>query len=185
MCVILMSEAKNNNEFTTKLKNEQFLHVADNSRLGIVLIQRGHLVYYNKKFGEIFGYSPEEISKWKKREFYKIVHPEDLKHLVESFKIENDKRTIAIRFRGIRKDKKIINIENYNCQITYNNKFAVLSSYIPLEKTFEEEPYAPKIKKTKEEKIIILKFTALTEKLLRDNNVKFDIYNQSSYREEN
>ena len=180
-----MSEAKSNEEFTTKLKNEQFLYVAVNSYLGIVLIQRGHLIYYNKKFGEIFGYSQEEISKWKKREFYKIVHPEDLKHLVETFKIENDKRTITIRFRGIRKDKKIINIENYNCQITYNNKFAVLSSYIPLEKTFEEKPYAPKITKMKEEKIIILKFQPFIEKLLKDNNVKFDIYNQSSYREEN
>ncbi|MFX1573700.1 MAG: PAS domain-containing protein [Promethearchaeota archaeon] len=180
-----MSKAKNDNEFTTKLKNEQFLYFAENSRLGIVLIQRGNLIYYNKKFGEIFGYSQEEISKWKKREFYKIVHPEDLKHLVETFKIENDKRTITIQFRGIRKDKKIINIENYNCPIKYNNKFAVLSSYIPIERTFKEEPYAPKIKKTKEEKLIMLKFTPLTEKLLRDNNVKFDIYNQSSYREEN
>ena len=180
-----MSEATINEEFTTKLKNEQFLYFADNSYLGIALIQRGHLIYSNKKFGEIFGYSQEEISKWKKREFYKIVHPEDLKHLVETFKIENDKRTITIRFRGIRKDKSIINIENYNCQIKYNNKFAVLSSYIPLEETFEEEPYAPKIIKIKKEKIIILKYHPDIEKLLKDSNLKFEIYNHSSYREEN
>ncbi len=180
-----MSEATINEEFTTKLKNEQFLYFADNSYLGIALIQRGHLIYSNKKFGEIFGYSQEEISKWKKREFYKIVHPKDLKHLVETFKIENDKRTITIRFRGIRKDKSIINIENYNCQIKYNNKFAVLSSYIPLEKTFEEETYAAKIIKMKKEKIIILKHHPDIEKLLKDNFLKFEIYNHSSYREEN
>ncbi len=180
-----MSEATINEEFTTKLKNEQFLYFADNSYLGIALIQRGHLIYSNTKFGEIFGYSQEEISKWKKREFYNIVHPEDLKHLVETFKIENDKRTITIRFRGIRKDKSIINIENYNCQIKYNNKFAVLSSYIPLEETFEEEPYTPKMIKIKREKIIILKYHSDIEKLLKDSNLKFEIYTHSSYREEN
>lgn len=179
-----MSEAKINKEFTTKLKNDQFLYFADNSRLGIMLIQRGHLVYYNKQFGEIFGYSQEEISKWKKREFYKIVHPEDLKHLVETFKIENDKKTITIRFRGIRKDKSIINIENYNCQIKYNNKFAVLSSYIPLERTFEEEPYTPKKIKIQLDKLIILKYNPDSEKLLKENNIKFKVYNHSSYREE-
>lgn len=180
-----MSEATINEEFTTKLKNEQFLYFADNSYLGIALIQRGHLIYSNKRFGEIFGYSQEEISKWKKREFYNIVHPEDLKHLVETFKIENDKRTITIRFRGIKKDKSIINIENYNCQIKYSNKFAVLSSYILLEETFEEEPYTLKMIKMKKEKIIILKYHPDIEKLLKDSNLKFEIYNHSSYRVEN
>ncbi|MFX1305100.1 MAG: PAS domain-containing protein [Promethearchaeota archaeon] len=179
-----MSEAKINNDFTTKLKNDQFLYFADNSRLGIVLIQRGHLIYYNKQFGEIFGYSQEEISKWKKREFYKIVHPEDLKHLVETFKIENDKKTITIRFRGIRKDKSIINIKNYNCQIKYNNKFAVLSSYVPLERTFEEESYTPKKINIQIDKLIILKHNPDNEKLLKENNIKFKVYNHSSYREE-
>ena len=180
-----MSEAKINKEFTTKLKNEQFLYFADNSSLGIMLIQRGHLIYYNKKFGEIFGYSQEEISKWKKREFYKIVHPDELPNLVKYFKTEDDKKTVSVRFRGVRKDKSIIKIENYNCQIRYNNKFAVLSSYIPLEETFEAEPYAPKIIKIKKEKIIVLKYHPDIEKLLKDSNLKFEIYNHSSYREEN
>ncbi|MBA7548150.1 hypothetical protein ES705_40596 [subsurface metagenome] len=179
-----MSEAKINKEFTTKLKNEQFLYFADNSSLGIMLIQRGHLIYYNKKFGEIFGYSQEENSKWKKREFYKIVHPDELPNLVKYFKIEDDKKTVSVRFRGVRKDKSIINIENYNCQIKYNNKFAVLSSYIPLEETFEEETYAPKMINLKTEKLIILKYHPDIEKLLKDNNIKFKVYNHSLYREE-
>jgi len=178
-----MSKVDLNEEFTTRLKNEQFLHFADNSSLGIVLIQRGYLQYFNKRFTEIFGYNEEDILNWKKKEFYKIVHPEDLPHLVEKFKIEKDKEIITIRFRGVKKDKSIINIENYNCQIKYNNKFAVLSSYISLEESFNKL-YIPKLIKTKTEKIILFKYHPNIVKLLEDNNLKFEIIKHYSYREE-
>ena len=99
-----MSKGENKEEFPTKLRNETFLHFADNSTMGIIIIQKGHLKYYNQKFGEIFGYGEEEISKWRKREFYKIVHPEDLSHLVEYFKVEDDKKTVLVRFKGSKQD---------------------------------------------------------------------------------
>jgi len=47
-----------------------------------------------------------------KKEFYKIVHPDDLPHLVENFKVAEDKKTASVRFRGVRRDKKVIDIEN-------------------------------------------------------------------------
>ena len=134
-----MSEVKNNEEFTTKLKDEQFLHFAENSTMGILIIQRGYIQYFNQKFTEIFGYNESDILNWKKREFYKIVHPEDLPYLIENFKIEVDKKTVSVRFRGVRKDNHIIDIENYMCYIKYNNKFAVLSSYISLGESFNIE----------------------------------------------
>lgn len=57
-----MSKVENmNGEFTTKLKDEQFLRFADKSTMGVILIQRGYLQYFNKRFQEIFGYSHEEI----------------------------------------------------------------------------------------------------------------------------
>ena len=58
-----MSKVINNNgEFTTKLKDNQFLLFADNSTMEILIIQRGYLQYFNKKFQKMFGYSKEEIS---------------------------------------------------------------------------------------------------------------------------
>ena len=128
-----MSKVENTNgEFTTKLKDEQFLRFADKSTMGVILIQRGYLQYFNKRFQEIFGYSHEEILTWKKREFYKIVHPDDLQNILQQFTIE-DSKTVSVRFRGITKDKRIINIENYVCRMTYNNKSAYLSSYVLLD----------------------------------------------------
>ncbi len=178
-----MSKVEINEEYPTKLRKDTFIHFADNSAMGIIIIQRGYLKYYNQKFAEIFGYSEEEISKWKKREFYKIIHPEDLSHLVEYFKVEDDKKTVSLQFRGISKDKKIINIENYICHIYYNNKTAYLSSYIPLEKVYEKD-YTPQTAKITTKKKIILDFHPNIIKLLKDNKVKFDIYNICSYREE-
>ena len=118
-------------EVITKLRDEQFLYFADNSSLGIVLIQRGILKYFNPKFAEIFGYTEDEVSNWNKREFYKIVHPEDLSKLVQNFKIE-DNKTASVQFRGIRKDGQIIPIKNYVCTVKYNDINAYLSTYNPL-----------------------------------------------------
>jgi len=178
-----MAKAIINEEFTTKLRNETFLHFADNSAMGVLIIQRGYLQYFNKKFTEIFGYTKEDILQWKKREFYKIVHPEDLPYLIENFKIEADKKTVSVRFRGVRKDNHIIDIENYMCYIKYNNKTAYLSSYIPLEETYDEF-YIPKLIKTKTERKIILDYHPDIVKLLGDNDIKFEIIKHSSFREE-
>jgi len=169
--------------FTTKLRNETFLHFADNLAMGVLIIQRGYLLYFNQKFTEIFGYTPEDINNWKKREFYKIVHPEDLPYLIENFKIEADKKTVSVQFRGVRKDNHIIDIENYMCYIKFNNKTAYLSSYIPLEESFDEF-HIPKLIKTKEEKLIVLKSIPNVVKYLEDNEIKFEIINHGSYREE-
>ena len=177
-----MSKVEINEEFTTKLRDEAFLHFADKSTMGIAIIQRGHLKYFNKRFSEIFGYTKEEISQWKKREFYKIVYPEDLSHLVEYFKVENDKKTVSLQFRGVRKNKKIVNVENYICHIKYNNKTAYLSSYIPLEEAYNKA-YTPQTIKIIKKKKIMLDYQPNIIKLLKDNKIKFDIYNTCSYRE--
>jgi PAS domain-containing protein len=173
-----------NEEFTTQLKDEHFLYFAKNSSLGITLIQRGYLKYFNKKFADIFRYSEDDILQWKKREFYKIVHPEDLPNLVKNFKVE-DGNTVSIRFRGITKDNKVFHLENYICVIKFNNKTAYLSSYVPLEEIQEEpETYLPKTIRIQIKKKITMDYQPEIVKLLRSNNIKFDIIEHSSFREE-
>ena len=179
-----MSKVKTNEEFTTHLKDEQFLYFADNSNIGIVLIQRGYLKYFNKRFTEIFGYDEDEILRWKKREFYKIVHPDDLSNLVQNIEFE-DNKTVSIRFRGVRKDQQVIYLENYVCIINYSNKKAFLSSYSPLEEQYEEkEIYAPETLNFKIKKKIVLDYNPKTINTLKAQNVDYIIYNDFVYREE-
>ncbi len=178
-----MSDINTKGEFTTRLRSETFLRVADNSIMGVLIIQRGFLKYFNKRFTEIFGYTKDDILKWKKREFYKIVYPDDLPYLVKNFKIEDDKKTVSVRFKGVRKDKIIIPIENHICNIEYNNKSAYLSSYIHLREPIDEI-YSPKSIRIKEEKKIALDYHPNMVKILEDNNIEFTIIKHCSYREE-
>ena len=120
-----------------------------------------------------------------KKEFYKIVHPDDLPHLLENFKVAEDKKTASVRFRGVRRDKKVIDIENYICHIEYNNKTAYLSSYIELEDSYEEETYIPKTIKITSNKKIVLDYHPDIMNLLKEHNLKFNIIKHCSYREEN
>ncbi|MFX1281918.1 MAG: PAS domain-containing protein [Promethearchaeota archaeon] len=175
-----MSDIDNIGEFNTKLRDDAFLRVVDNSNMGVLIIQRGYLKYFNKRFTEIFGYTKDDILNWGKREFYKIVHPEDLPNLVEHFKIEDDRKIVTVQFRGVRKDKKIIPIENYNCHIYYDNKTAYLSSYSLIENLLDEE-HVPKLIKTKK---IVLEYNPNIVKTLEENNLRFKIIKQYLYREE-
>ena len=176
-----MSKAKINEEFTTKLRNETFLHFADNSNVGILIIQKGYLKYYNKRFQERFGYTQEEISQWKKREFFKLIHPEDLSQLMQKMKIKDDK-TISFKLRAITKEKKIINLEFYLCIIKYNNEKAYLLSHSPLIESFED--YIPKTIRLTYKKKVILDYTPEIIKIFEDNNLQFDIYKICFYKEE-
>lgn len=177
-----MSKARINEEFTTKLRNETFLHFADNSNVGILIIQKGYLKYFNKRFQERFGYTQEDISQWKKREFFKLIHPEDLSQLMQKMKIKDDK-TISFQLRAITKEKKIINLEFYLCIIKYNNERAYLLSHSPLKESFED--YTPKTVKLTYKKRVFLDYTPEVIKVLEDKNLKFDIYNICFYKEEN
>jgi len=164
-------------KFSTLLSSEQFLHFANNSMMGVVIIQRGYLKYFNQQFIDIFGYSKNELEKWEKGEFYKIVHPNDLPDLLKRLKVE-DEKTVIVKFRGIRKDKRVIVIENYICYIKYNGMAAYLSSYASLEGS-----YIPKTVKLTTRRLLRLDYDTQIIKLLKENNINFTVIEKLSYRE--
>ena len=45
-----MSKMGVKGEITTKWKDEQFLYFADNSTMGVLIIQRGYLKYFNNPY---------------------------------------------------------------------------------------------------------------------------------------
>ncbi|GAG55456.1 unnamed protein product [marine sediment metagenome] len=84
-----MSKVEINEVFTTKLRDDTFLHFAERSTMGILIIQRGYLQYFNQKFTEIFGYNVDDILKWrKKKEKKKKVKQEEKEEVKEEEKEE-------------------------------------------------------------------------------------------------
>ncbi|MFX1281891.1 MAG: PAS domain S-box protein [Promethearchaeota archaeon] len=177
-----MSNIDTEAEFNTKLRDEAFLRVVENSNMGVTIIRRGFLKYFNTRFEEIFGYTKEEINKWKKFEYFKFIHPDDIPNLLKYMKIE-DSQKVTIQFRGVKKNGDIVPIENFIYRMKYNNKYAYFSTYVQLKKSLDEEEI-PKLIKTKESKKIILGYNPNIVKILEENNLNFKIINQYSYREE-
>jgi PAS domain S-box-containing protein len=179
----MMPKRRIQDRFTTKLREETFLHIIDNSKMGITIIQRDNVKYVNQKFIEIFGYTKKEILEWKKRECYKIIHPEDLTSLFSNFNLEPGKKMASVRFRAITKNKEVINIEANVCPISYNDAIAYLSTYYPLGEDYRNASTS-KLKKIVELKKIMVDFHPKIIKLLEDNDIPYNIYNLCSYKEE-
>ena len=179
-----MSKSDLNEKLSTKLKDDHFLYFANNSYLGILIIQKGYIKYVNKKSIDILGYTLEDISKWKKREFFKIIHPEDLGKLMQNITIE-DKDAVSFQFRVLTKKGKILTLNTYLNIIKYNNERAYLVSYTPIDKSKRKDDlFNSIITRKKIEKKILIDYNPKIIKLLKDNSVKFEIIDQHIYREE-
>ncbi|MFX1490580.1 MAG: PAS domain-containing protein, partial [Promethearchaeota archaeon] len=56
---------------------EKFRTIAEQSFMGIIILQDGIFKYFNKQAANINGYSMEEIQNWEPYEFQKLIHPDD------------------------------------------------------------------------------------------------------------
>lgn len=144
-----MSEVKDDEEIFTILNNDSFNQLAEHSQMGITLIRRGFLKYFNSKFEELFGYTKEEIQSWQKFEYFKIIHADDIPKLLEIMKIE-DSQNVTLQFRGVKKDGSSIPIENYVYRIKHNNKYAYFSTYVQIRSFSDENTIPPKLNLMKE-----------------------------------
>jgi PAS domain S-box-containing protein len=118
-----------------KESEEQFRTISEQSLMGISIIQEEKVKYVNKTLAQILGYSTKEILNWGQGEFFKTIHPEDKKKIIEfSLKSENQDDP-SIQFyeaRGIHRDGSTVWLEIYNKHMMFQNKPAFLVSYIDI-----------------------------------------------------
>ncbi|MFX0140362.1 MAG: PAS domain S-box protein, partial [Candidatus Hodarchaeota archaeon] len=72
-----ITELKNAEE-KLRSSEEKFRNIAEQSFMGIVIIQAGEFKYMNKTMSRISGYPVEEMLNWSKKEMLKLTYPEDL-----------------------------------------------------------------------------------------------------------
>ena len=89
----------------------RYKDLVEKADIAIVADDRdGKLVYFNRKFAQLFGYSMKEMKKLSHRE---LVHPDDIK-MVREFhrtRLQGEKVQARYEFRGKRKDGSVIHIE--------------------------------------------------------------------------
>ncbi|MBC8391000.1 MAG: PAS domain S-box protein, partial [Deltaproteobacteria bacterium] len=89
-----------------------------------------NLIYFNKQFLKLFGYSDEEM---KSKTHKTLVHPDDFE-MVSKYhekRMQDEETPSRYEFRGIRNDGSIVNIEIDVCEIlTKENEISGSRSYL-------------------------------------------------------
>ncbi|MBU2645068.1 PAS domain S-box protein [bacterium] len=125
---ILAEEAKQESE-------EKFRQISDQSLLGIAIIQNGVFKYVNEAISRYSEHSVEEMMGWKVNTFLKLVHPDDLKFVINQFRWEKSAEkgyTNNYTYRGLTRSGKTRWIEQYSKKILYAGKNADLVTVIDI-----------------------------------------------------
>jgi len=114
--------------------------LAEESLVGVYIIQDGRFVYANPKLADIFGYTPDEIVQ--EKTVMDLVAPESRALVEENIRRRIDKEVAGIHysFKGMRSDGTTIDVEVYGSGITFRGKPAVLGTLLDVteEKAMEE-----------------------------------------------
>jgi len=135
-----------------KESEEKFRTIAEQSLIGIGILQDDVIKYVNKGLAVIFGYSVEEMKNWPSLKFQITVHPDDRDLVLEQVRkkqlgLEDYMR--QYQFRGVKKTGEIIWIDNFTQSIMYEGKPADLVTFVDITKTKKAEQELMKLDKMK------------------------------------
>ncbi len=111
-----------------------FRDLAEKSLVGIYLIQDDIFRYTNERMGNIFGYSVDEIIDRMGPQH--LVLPDDWALVDQNIhrRITGNLKSIHYEFRGIKKNRDIIDIEAYGYATTYHGRSAVIGTLLDITK---------------------------------------------------
>ncbi|MFX1443690.1 MAG: PAS domain S-box protein [Promethearchaeota archaeon] len=148
---------------------EKFRTIAEQSLMGVAIIQDDVVKYINQQHADLLGYSVEEILNWQPGEFFKVIHPDDKKMILEQAQKRTDESETGIRnyiARGVHRSGRIIWLEVWFKTIKYQNRNAFLTTYIDI----TEKRKAEKSLRESEEKYRYLFENAPSSIILIDTN---------------
>jgi PAS domain S-box-containing protein len=123
---------KKESEEELKESEEKFRKIAENSFVGMYIIQDNVFKYVNPRFAEITGYKVEELIdligplQITATEFYHLVE-ENIKN-----RINGNFETIQYEFKIVKKDKSLIDVETYGSRIMYQGRKAIAGTLLDI-----------------------------------------------------
>jgi PAS domain S-box-containing protein len=112
-------------ETALKESEEKFRNLSEQSMLGIAIMQDGVFKYSNNAFAKWCGYDTGEIMKWTEKDFYDLIHPDDVTAVMERMK----KRLVGdgglshnYQFRIYAKDKRIKWFDIYASRMLFHGR---------------------------------------------------------------
>ncbi|MFX1327162.1 MAG: PAS domain S-box protein [Promethearchaeota archaeon] len=125
-----------------KESEEKFRNIAEQSLLGIAILQDGKFKYVNQKFASIGGMTQEEMKDWGPEEFLKMVHPEERQMIAEQARKKQigDSNVINhYQVRGYKKTGEAVHGEVFSKTINYQGRLADFITIIDITDKVEAE----------------------------------------------
>ena len=125
-----------------KESEEKFRNIAEQSILGIAILQDGKFKYVNQRLAAIGGRTPEEMKDWGPGEFINMVHPEDRQMIAEQARKKQIGEKDVInhyQFRGFKKTGELIHGELFSKTINYQGRAADFITIIDITDKVEAE----------------------------------------------
>jgi diguanylate cyclase (GGDEF)-like protein/PAS domain S-box-containing protein len=124
----LEAALRQNEKITRALRDSEakFHGVVNQSLVGIAIIERGRFTYTNPRLTEMFGYSAQEAVDLNPLD---TVFEEDRPYVAESLRkrLSGEEERGHYVFRGVRKDRTMIDVEVYGSRMEVGGQFVVLS----------------------------------------------------------
>lgn len=110
----------------------KFRSLVEESLVGVYIIQDGRFAYSNPRLADIFGYTPEEITRGKTVE--DLVAPSSRQTVMENIRkrVEGEIRSKHYVFRGLRSDGREIDVEVFGTRTVYGGRPAVIGTILDI-----------------------------------------------------
>ncbi|MBS3754490.1 MAG: PAS domain S-box protein [Desulfobacterales bacterium] len=109
----------------------KFRSLVENSLTGIYINLDGRIVFANKRFADIFGYTPEKILGV---HYLELVHPEDHKKVREIHRKRLNREAAPQEYesRGLTRDGSTVWLNRRNTRIEYEGRPAILGNMVDI-----------------------------------------------------
>ncbi|PKN35371.1 MAG: hypothetical protein CVU61_03615 [Deltaproteobacteria bacterium HGW-Deltaproteobacteria-19] len=126
----LLFRSLKSSEETLRESEEQFRSLAEESAVGVLVLQDSRIRYVNRRIAEMFGFHPSEISDNPLPTDFII--PEDRPVFEENMRrrLAGDWSKAHTPYRGLRKDGTVINVEVHSAMISFRGRPAIMGTVI-------------------------------------------------------
>ena len=126
-------DSKKKAEEKLRESEEKFRTIADQSLVGIGILQDNKAKYVNQKVADTFGYEIQEILNWPAGGFSTIIHPEYIEmelNNVNTVISSSNETSMQFQAKGIKKSGEIFWAEVFIKKIYYEGRPAMLGIFI-------------------------------------------------------
>ncbi|QBP42599.1 EAL domain-containing protein [Paenisporosarcina antarctica] len=125
-----ITESKHAKEALIEAESK-YRSLVEQSIMGVYIFQDDKVVYSNPRLEEIFGYSQEELSVLKLKDY---VYEEDIPLVTENIskRMNNIVQSIRYEYRAIKKDGTIVYLEVYGSTARYRGENALIGTIVDI-----------------------------------------------------